>query len=87
MTFWDKNTNKKSKTGRENGKYLHSSAKLPRGADISWNEGDPDCTEDQHGESDELGLVEVIGQFTSQKSENKAQDGQQAEIANDSPEP
>lgn len=31
-------------------------------------------------EGDELGLAEVVGQFTSQESGNKTQDGQKADI-------
>ena len=47
-------------TRSQDGKDLHSHSVLPWRADVGWDKGHPDSTEDQHAEGDELGLIEVV---------------------------
>ena len=58
--LWSKDTKQQAITRSQDGKDLHSHRVLPWRADVGWDEGHPDSTEDQHAEGDELGLIEVI---------------------------
>ena len=73
--FWQENAEEESKAGGQDGKYLHSHSELPRRADVSRDECDPDCAEYQHAESDQFSLIEIIRKLSSQKSKNKTQHG------------
>ena len=58
--LWSKDAHQQAITRRQDGKDLHSNRVLPWRADVGWDKGHPDNTEDQHAEGDELGLIEVI---------------------------
>ncbi len=49
-------------------------------AEVDGNEGEPDDTGGVHGEADELGLVEGLGDFASQDGVDGADDDQQDRI-------
>ena len=82
-TFRGKNAEQQTIAGGKNRKNLHSDNVLPRRANVSGDEGDPDGTEDQHAEGDQLGLVEVVREFPSEKGQEEAGAGQQADVAQD----
>ena len=58
--LWSKDAQQQAITRSQDGKDLHSHRVLPWRADVGWDKGHPDSTEDQHAEGDELGLIEVI---------------------------
>lgn len=67
VALWCKYAAQEAKTGRQDGKHLCERGVLSRGGDVGRNEGDPHRAEDEHAEGDELGLVEVVWKFPSQK--------------------
>lgn len=67
--------------GGKDGDNLHGRHKLAVGADVGRDEGDPDDEEDEHAESDELGLVEVLGEFAGLEGEEKTDSCQEAGVA------
>ena len=60
VTFRCKNTDQQAKGRRQNSKDLHSYSELSWRANICRDESDPDGTEYQHAEGDELCLIEII---------------------------
>ena len=64
VAFWEENAHQQTKTGGQDGKYLHSYRELPRRADICRDKCDPDCTEYQHAEGDEFSFIEIIRQLS-----------------------
>lgn len=86
ITFGEKNTQQQTKTWSQNCKDLDSYSELPRTADVSWDKRDPDGTENQHAEGDQLSFVEGVGQLPGKKSEYETQDGKDSNVTQNSPE-
>lgn len=68
-TLGSKNTNEQAIAGSQDGKDLHGDGVLSRRADEGGHEGHPHGAEDEHAESDQLGLVEVVGQFPGEEGQ------------------
>lgn len=81
VTLWGKNTQQKAITGSQDGKNFYSHCVLSRGADIRWNKGNPNSTKNQHAESDEFGLVEVVWKLPGEEGQQEADCSQQANVA------
>lgn len=54
---------------------------------MSWDERDPHGAEDQHTEGDKFRLIECIRKFASEERQEKAEEGQYANIAQDQVKP
>lgn len=85
IAFGEKNTQQQTKTRSQNCKYLNSYSELSRSTDVSWDKCDPNGAEYQHAESDQLSFVEGVGQFPGKKSKYETQDGEDANVTQNSP--
>ncbi|KAL6479405.1 hypothetical protein MHYP_G00128380 [Metynnis hypsauchen] len=70
-------TDQEAKTGGQDGKDLNSNTVLSWRADVCWHKRNPHCTEDQHAEGDELGLVEIVWKLPGKEGQQKADGSQQ----------
>lgn len=77
----EEDAREQAEAGRQDGDDLHGRDKLPVGAEIGGDEGDPDDEENEHAESDELGLREVLRQLPRLEGEEKADGRQEAGVA------
>lgn len=83
VDFVKEDAGQKPKTGSQYCNHLHSRDKFAICAGVSRDEGDPDNEEDQHAEGDELGLIEVLRQFSRLKGKEEADGCQETGVANE----
>lgn len=83
VDFVEEDAGQEPKAGSQYRNHLHSRDKLSICAGISRDEGDPDNEKDQHAEGDELGLIEVLRQFSRLEGEEEANGCQKAGVANE----
>lgn len=83
IALWSKDAAQQSITGGQDSEHFCDCGVLPRWANVSGNKGYPHRTEDKHAEGDEFGLIEVVWEFPCQESQEEANAGQQADVAQD----
>lgn len=83
VDFVKEDAGQKPEAGSQYCNHLHSRDKLAICAGVSGDEGDPDNEEDQHAEGDELGLIEVLRQFSRLKGKEEADGCQETGVANE----
>lgn len=83
IAFRSKDAAQQSIAGSQNSENLCDCGILPWWAYVSGNEGNPHSTENKHAEGDESGLVKVVWEFPCQESQEEADAGQQADVAQD----
>lgn len=83
IAFRSKDAAQQSIAGSQDSEHLCDCGILPWRAYVSGNKGNPHRTENEHAEGDESGLVKVVREFPCQESQEEADAGQQADVAQD----
>lgn len=78
----EEDASEQAEAGRQDGNDLHGWDKLPVGAEVGRDKGDPDDEEDEHAKGDKLSLREVLRQLSRLEGEEEADGGQEAGVAN-----